>query len=395
MRLVLKFLVWIGLMSCIGSIWAQIDDAAIREKVLEQLEKDREQKARELEDKIVVLDLEIQKIDEALKLTQNTDEIIEKLRDRVNKLEGIQAAEREKELNIYSSNYQSAVINLVSMERELRPLILFNSSRDFFSSLTSVGNPMQYPGYQKWFKGFTSYVETNKNEDATLQITSKLLETAGDFAQGAPIAGPLSEVLFIGMDKFIQSIGKKKRELRKQSIMMFELTMILSQYTHDINLVETGWNKTTKELEELQRLQANTLLDIFQFLEIKNEDFREMYLEETDALKRLDYLNSLKQMVEKKVKEEKRRNDEAWKNKMYYDMQTVQSLKIRFGNITFEIKENLNRYEEILQKYQENDLIGDRILILKGKQENLSSAFNDAFNPQNYITDAVRMYKRN
>ncbi|MEO1382885.1 MAG: hypothetical protein AAFV78_06610, partial [Bacteroidota bacterium] len=118
-------------------------------------------------------------------------------------------------------------------------------------------------------------------------------------------------------------------------------------------------------------------------------------LEETDALKRLDYLNSLKQMVEKKVKEEKRRNDEAWKNKMYYDMQTVQSLKIRFGNITFEIKENLNRYEEILRKYQENDLIGDRILILKGKQENLSSAFNDAFNPQNYITDAVRMYKRN
>ncbi|MEO0640517.1 MAG: hypothetical protein AAFY70_12375, partial [Bacteroidota bacterium] len=161
------------------------------------------------------------------------------------------------------------------------------------------------------------------------------------------------------------------------------------------NLVETGWNKTTKELEELQQLQANTLLDIFQFLEIKNEDFREMYLEETDALKRLDYLNSLKQMVEKKVKEEKRRNDEAWKNKMYYDMQTVQSLKIRFGNITFEIKENLNRYEEILRKYQENDLIGDRILILKGKQENLSSAFNDAFNPQNYITDAVRMYKRN
>ncbi|MEL6629079.1 MAG: hypothetical protein AAFQ92_26410, partial [Bacteroidota bacterium] len=159
--------------------------------------------------------------------------------------------------------------------------------------------------------------------------------------------------------------------------------------------VETGWNKTTKELEELQQLQANTLLDIFQFLEIKNEDFREMYLEETDALKRLDYLNSLKQMVEKKVKEEKRRNDEAWKNKMYYDMQTVQSLKIRFGNITFEIKENLNRYEEILRKYQENDLIGDRILILKGKQENLSSAFNDAFNPQNYITDAVRMYKRN
>ncbi|MEL6133238.1 MAG: hypothetical protein AAFR59_07730, partial [Bacteroidota bacterium] len=347
-------------------LFAQIDDATIREKVLEDLEKAREQRARELEDKIVVLDLEIQKIDEALKLTQNTDEIIEKLRDRVNKLEGIQTAEREKEINIYSSNYQSAVINLVSMERELRPLILFNSSRDFFSSLTSVGNPMQYPGYNEWFGGFKKYVEGNKREDASLQITSKLLETVGDFAQGAPIAGPLSDVLFIGMDKFIQSIGKKKRELRERSVMMFELTMILSQYTHDINLVETGWNTTTKELEELQRLQANTLVDIFQFLDIKNDDFREMYLEQTDALKRLDYLNSLKRTVEQKVRDEKGRNDEAWKNKMYYDMQTVQSLKIRFGNITFNMKENLDRYEKILQKYEGNELIGDRIKILKG-----------------------------
>ncbi len=378
-----------------GGISAQnLDESSIREKVLIDIEEETDKRAKELEEKIASLDLEIQKIDEALRNSESSEEIMDKLKERVSKLEAIQMAQKQQELNIYDNNFQAAVINLVSMERELRPLILFNNSKDFFSYLSDISNPTSYPGYQAWFTTFKNYVEKNKGSDAVLSVTSKLLETAGSISGGISLVGPISEGLFLSMDKFINSFGKKKKDLREKGQEMFELTMLLSQYTVDKSMVETGWETINAELEGLQELQASTLTELFTELNIDKFDFQENYINETNALKRIDYLKSIQEKIIQKVASEQRQNQDGWKDKIYFHMTTVQSLKIRFGNITFKIKENIRKYEELIQKYKNDELIGERIEILEDKLGNLNSSFDSAFNPQKYVDDAVRMYKR-
>src|SRR5690554_7973615 len=101
--------------------------------------------------KLSDLDLKIQLLDKSLEQTTNEQLLAEKLVERVKLIEDFQQAEKESELNIFQGNYQSAVINLVSMERELRPLLLFNTTRDFFTTLKSVANPTSYPGFNDWY----------------------------------------------------------------------------------------------------------------------------------------------------------------------------------------------------------------------------------------------------
>jgi hypothetical protein len=107
----------------------------LKQSLLKSVEQKTDSLNSDLGTKLTDLDLKIQLLDESLEQTTNERQIINKLVERVKLIEDFQQAEKESELNIYKGNYQSAIINLVSMERELKPLILFNSARDFFTTL--------------------------------------------------------------------------------------------------------------------------------------------------------------------------------------------------------------------------------------------------------------------
>ncbi|MDN3670334.1 hypothetical protein QWY93_13485 [Echinicola jeungdonensis] len=74
-------------------------------------------------------------------------------------------------------------------------------------------------------------------------------------------------------------------------------------------------------------------------------------------------------------------------------MAEIQSLKIRFGGITFRISENINKYNELIKKYKESKHIGPRIIELESKLISLQNSFDKAFKPLEYINSANKMYK--
>ncbi|GAA0194214.1 hypothetical protein GCM10009122_57510 [Fulvivirga kasyanovii] len=393
MKLKIFFVIYAFVTNICPVTFCQTGEASIRNKVLEDIVKESSDTNSKLEKKIGELDQKIKDIDDALLSSKSEEETISKLRERIKILEEKEQAQRNQELSIYTANYQTAVINLVSMEKEIRPLELFAASRDFYDELNEVSNPMSYDGYKDWFTIFKKFVNEKKDKDATLEVTSKILNTVGDFTGSIGITGALSECLFDSIGKFIESLGSRDKKLRKQSVEMFNLTMILSQYANDKNLIESEWSTIETELSELKEVQKKNIAETLKSLSIDKNDFDQKFLQETNAIKSLNYLNKIKDLAKGKVESERKNNIDSWKDNIYLDMQTVQSLKIRFGQNTTHIFSNLKKYQDLVNKYKKDTSIGVKVISLEGKLSRLEKAFDQTFNPQKYISDASRMYK--
>lgn len=368
-------------------------DKYLKNKVLNDIQENLNKKTVALDSTISILDQKVLSLDSSIKATKKASVKVDKLLERVKALEEIQATIEENELNVYQANYQSAIINLVSMEREIKPLILFNSTKSFFGTLSETANPTSYPGYKKWYKQFYGFIQKEKDKDARLSVLNNLLSLTGNLANGTPLSGPITESFFSGISIFINSLGRNQKDLRAESEKMFLLTVKLSQFTHDKDMIEDEWSSITQELQALQAYYDKILSLNFEMLGISKTEFEYKFSKESDAKKRYDYLTFLKQKVADEVAKQKKDNPNEWKEKIYYQLMDVQALKLRFGNITFKISENITRYNGLVNKYKNDKQIGSKVASLETKLTDLKNTFDRAFDPAEYINSATRMYK--
>lgn len=386
-----------------GTLIAQPDNPAekdimtekgLRDSILLTIQKTRDSINTEMEKKMGLLEKQINNFDKSLdQVTLSGEARIKTLEEKVKTIEMLEQASSQGKLSTYQANYQSAVINLVSMERELKPLYLFKSTQAFYSTLNQVANPSTYPGYAEWYKTFKIYIERNKQKEATLNVISQVLAVSGDIAQGAPLSGPLVQTLFVGMGNFIATLGKNQQILKDQSEKMFRLTMVLSQFTHEKDQIETEWDAINKELGDLKLIYDETLNHNLNILGIDKSVLQSRFTKENDANRRLVFLNELTGIVSEAVKKENAENTKKWKDKFYYEMQTVQSLKVRFGGITFRISQNLIKYQDLINKYKSSPEMGGRMAELDSRLKELISSFDASFDPLEYIKSADRMYQ--
>lgn len=369
-------------------------EKGLRDSILISIQKNRDSINSEMEKKMAILEKQILAFDASLdQATLSGDARIKTLEEKVKTIEMLELANSQGKLNTYHANYQSAIINLVSMERELKPLYLFKSTQAFYNSLNHAANPNSYPGYTEWYKTFKAYIEKNKQREATLNVISQVMAVSGDLAQGTPLSGPLVQTLFVGMGNFIATLGKNQQVLRDQSEKMFKLTMILSQFTHDKDLIENEWESINKELDDLQKIYEQTLTHNLEILGIDKTTLQSRFTKENDANRRLVFLNELTTIVSDAVKKEYTENPKKWKDKFYYEMTTVQTLKVRFGGITFRIGENMKKYQALIDKYKTSPELGKQMIDLDTKLKDLRHSFDASFDPLEYIKSADRMYQ--
>jgi len=369
------------------------DNKSVTTLVLSELNRQRLLQRENLDFRIKEMDSKINHLDESIKNTNSSSEKVEKLLERVQILEEKQSELDKNVVSVYKYNYSSAVLNLASMEREIKPLNLFNSSREFYTTLDKVSNPMNYEGYTEWFKTFEKYIEDNKGSEAKLAALSNIMQVTGNLAEGTPFMGMFAGSLFDGIGLFVNSLGRRDRELKEKSLKMFKLTTLVSQFTHDKNLIETEWNAITKSLDELKEIQHNAMEEnIVKILGINRGDFKKYFTDETDAKKRTQYILDISKIAEDKIAEEKNKNPENWKQDYYNQMVAVQNLKIRFGTITFRILENLDKYKLLINKYKNDELLKDHISHLDSKLISVRNSFESTFNPQDYIKASNEMY---
>lgn len=390
-----SYLIFLMFIFSTYSILSQVenDNKSVTTLVLSELHRERSLQKENLDFRIRQIDSKLNNLDESIKNSNSSAEKIGKLVERVQILEEKQSELDKNSVSVYKYNYSSAVLNLASMEREIKPLNLFYSAREFYTTLDRVSNPMTYPGYAAWFKEFEKFIEDNKKEDAKLAAVSHIINVTGNLAQGTPFTGMFAGSLFDGIGAFINSIGKRDKELRERSLEMFKLTTSVSQFTHDKDLIETEWKAITKSLNELQELQNKAMEEnIVKLLGIKREDFQRNFTDETDAKKRTQYIIGISNIAENKIADAKKKNPENWKQDYYNQMVTVQNLKIRFGTITFRILENLDKYKILIDKYKQDQYLKDRATQLELKLDLVRNTFESTFNPQDYIRASNEMY---
>ena len=133
-------------------------DKNIRNKVLNDIQDNLDKKTKSIDQTLTKLDHKVDSLDVEIAASRDAREKADKLLLRVQSLEKKQQAIEENELYVYQANYQSAIINLVSMDKEIKPLVLFNAAKSFFSTLNETADPMKYAGYQDWYKKFYDFV---------------------------------------------------------------------------------------------------------------------------------------------------------------------------------------------------------------------------------------------
>lgn len=364
-----------------------------KQALLSALNTERNEEQDILDSRIKQIDMRVSELDSQIKQTSSTSGKLQKVVERVQVLEEKQETIERKSLNTYRYNYSAAVVNLASLEREIKPLLLFNASKNFFATLEKTSNPNSYPGYSKWFNSFKAYVRQNNKKEATLSILNHIINTTSLISEKTPLAGPMASGIFTGISQFITSLGKRQKDLKDESIKMFKLAAVLSQFTHEKNLIETEWNSITKNLEELQSLQQTAFTENFKdILGITRNEFIINFLDENDAIKRFNYIKEITELIEAKIDFQKAKDPETWKEDFYKQMVTVQSIKIRFGTLTFRIQENIEKYQILIDMYKDDPIIGQRIRDLESKLNSLKNTFESTFSPQEYIKSSTNMY---
>jgi hypothetical protein len=367
-------------------------DKNIRNKVLSDIQDNLDKKTQRIDQTLSRLDDKVDSLDVAIAATRDAREKADKLLLRVQALEQKQQAIEENELNVYQANYQSAIINLVSMDKEIQPLLLFNSAKSFFSTLNETADPMKYPGYEDWYKKFYAYIEKEKDKDPALNVLHDMVQITGNITSATPIAGPVCQALFLGIDNYITSMGSKHKELRDESQKMFLLTAKLSQFDYDKDLIEQQWEIVTDDLDKLQIHYDTILSQNLALLKVPRDEYAHRFTRETDADQRYQFLTELRKRASGLVTDRRTTDIKNWKQPIYYELMDVQSLKLRFGELTFEIRGIIGRYNELVMKYKNDPEIGLKVQALGVKLDAMSDTFDSAFDPTEYINSATRMY---
>jgi hypothetical protein len=367
-------------------------DKNIRNKVLGDIQDNLDKKTKNIDQTLSKLDHKVDSLDVEIAATRDAREKADKLLLRVQALEQKQQAIEENELYVYQANYQSAIINLVSMDKEIQPLLLFNSAKSFFSTLGETADPMKYPGYQEWYKKFYAYIEKEKDKDPALNVLHDMVQITGNITSATPIAGPVCQALFLGIDSYITSLGSKKKDLRDESQKMFLLTAKLSQFDYEKDLIEQQWEIITNDLGKLQIHYDTILNQNLALLKVSKEEYMRRFARQTDAEQRYQFLTELRKKGSALVTERKTADVKNWKQPIYYELMDVQSLKLRFGELTFDIRGIIGRYNDLVFKYKSDPEIGLKVQALGVKLDAMSDTFDSAFDPTEYINSATRMY---
>jgi hypothetical protein len=367
-------------------------DKNIRNKVLGDIQDNLDKKTKSIDQTLSRLDDKVDSLDVAIAATRDAREKADKLLLRVQALEQKQQAIEENELNVYQANYQSAIINLVSMDKEIQPLLLFNSAKSFFSTLNETADPMKYPGYEDWYKKFYAYIEKEKDKDPALNVLHDMVQVTGNITGATPIAGPVCQALFLGIDNYITSMGSKHKDLRDESQKMFLLTAKLSQFDYDKDLIEQQWEIVTNDLDKLQIHYDTILNQNLALLKVPRDEYARRFTKETDADQRYQFLTELRKRAASLVTDRRTTDIKNWKQPIYYELMDVQSLKLRFGEQTFEIRGIIGHYNELVMKYKNDPEIGLKVRALGVKLDAMSDTFDSAFDPTEYINSATRMY---
>lgn len=366
--------------------------------VSDKIKAERDQELNAIKDRLKDNDVEIKQLQSNLSEDRNN-------RDRIKSLDGLQQKldERIKSLETASkrqANYngQLALIELLSVQRDLQPVQLFKSSQTFFTQLGDISNLQNYSTFTTWKTEYNNWYEKQNKNDQMLELINNSINLVDNVANKVPLYGSIVQTATSGISSLISSFSNRYKELKKKTPEMLRLINATSQFESQKAIIDNEWGQINIELAQLQAENDRLLKDQLSFYGIGYQDYHDNYLNATLDTDRDKFKNSCRKTVNKKLVflDKDSTTSNQWLGKVETYMYRVQSLRIRFGGLTNRMLSNIDRYDQLIKLFSDSTKFPQELTEkIKGLNESLSSVrsnFSSTFKPERYIEDSAVMY---
>jgi chromosome segregation ATPase len=372
------------------------------QEISEQIKTDRDNQLKELNEKL--------KTNEEL-VGRLTDKIAQEDsknasdKDKINDLENLQLA-LDTRLKILEEapktrinlNGQLAFTELLSIQRDIQPVELFLTSQSFFDQLGSVGQIQQYKSFALWKGEFNKWYEKDGKSDGMAGVLQSSLNLISSASSAVPLYGTIVNTAVSGVTTLMSKLGKKEKDLYERTPEMLRVLTASSQFEQQKSIIDQEWTLINQELEQLQKENSILLEEQMAYFEISQSRYESKYLRATLDSERENFKNECRKSISDKILllDSKPETKGKWLGQIETYMYKVQSLRLRFGQLTSRMKANINQYETLIKTYSDPikfpaEFTG-KIIALNTPLNNLKNKFYSSFNPAKYIEDSAVMY---
>lgn len=361
-------------------------------------EKIKIERDNELE-KLTIEDLEAKRTIDSLQLILKSTTGYKK---RIDGLESIQekTESRLKKLEIKQKteirlNGQLAFIELLSVQRDIKPAELFLKSQSFFNNLGDISNIKNYDAFNEWNKEYTKWYNRQKKNNAVATIITNSLNIVSDISNKVPLYGSISQTITSGLTSIVSGLGKKDKALKSKTPDMINLLNIIGQFEQQKSIIDYEWALINEELKQLKKENKILLQNQFDYYSVNSVDFEEEYMKATLDKQRDAFKEKCLIKINEKIAQFEANKNKAWLGDVETYMYKVQSIRMRFGQLTSRMLSNIDRYKNLIEIFNKNNYPAEftkKVSNLSKSLEDVRNTFYDSFNPATYIEDSATMY---
>lgn len=366
--------------------------------VSEQIKDERDKQLKVLTEKLQKNEAEVSKLTEKL---SNIDQ--RKTNEKLKAMENLQIA-LEKRIKIIeetpkirtSLNGQLAFTELLSIQRDIQPAELFLTSSIFYTQLGNIGNLQGYGDFNNWKAEYDKWYKKQNDNDEMLKLINNSINLIGNTANKIPLYGSIVQTVTSGVTIMVTSMGNREKSLVEKTPAMLRLLNATSQFEYQKSLIDHDWEVINKELELLQVEHKVLLKEQLAYYGLSESECELKYLKETLDNNRDNYKISCRQTISEKLLALDEQTKGKWIGQVEIYMYKVQSLRLRFGQLTTRMLANIERYEKLIAVYSDNTKFPveftNKLLSLSSSLAAVKNKFYTSFNPAKYIEDSAVMY---
>ncbi|MBW8685686.1 hypothetical protein [Chitinophaga rhizophila] len=391
-RAILLFLIGI---SVTATSFAQQDST-----VVDKIKLERDHQLKELNDKLKQNEDEIRNLKSEL-IGINTNETKKKMMA----MENLQVAldsrlailEKTPKIRV-GLNGQLAFTELLSIQRDVQPADLFLISQQFFSQLGNISNIQQYKEFSDWKAEYDKWYSKKGSGDQMFEFLNSSLSLVSNVANKVPLYGSVVQTVSSGVNTLIMSVGSQNRDLKSRTPSMLRILNIASQFEQQKSVIDHEWDAITNELNQLQHENQELLSQQLAYYGLDTAKYRKDYFLATLDSRREAYKNECRLAISRKIlaMEADTLTKGKWPGQIETFMYKVQSLRMRFGQLTARMMINISRYNELITDYSDSTIFPPtftmKVLELSKTLELVKDKFGKSFNPARYIEDSAVMY---
>jgi hypothetical protein len=371
-------------------------------EISEQIKTDRDNQLKELNEKLKINEELVNRLTEKINATDSKNATD---KDKINDLENLQLA-LDNRLKIIEEapktrinlNGQLAFTELLSIQRDIQPVELFLTSQSFFEQLSNVSKIQQYKSFSSWKTEFDKWYSKEGQSDAMMGLLMQSINLISTASAAVPLYGTMVNTAISSVTSLVTTLGKKEKDLYEKSPEMLRVLTITSQFEQQKSIIDHEWTLINKELELLQKENTMLLNEQMNYFVIDKSRYQSRYLNATLDSEREYFKNECRKAISEKIAflDKTSETKGKWLGQIETYMYKVQSLRLRFGQLTMRMQGNIDQYEQLIRVYSDSSKFPieftSKIMSLNSPLTNLKNKFYSSFNPAKYIEDSAVMY---